>query len=61
MLVISRRIGDWIIIDNDIHVRIIAVRGNVVRLGIDAPPSVLVDREEIHRQRVSFDEQPMHR
>ncbi|NOX30060.1 MAG: carbon storage regulator CsrA [Actinobacteria bacterium] len=52
MLVLSRRKGEAVIIGNDITVRIIDVRGDQVRVGIDAPRSVSVHREEVFRQVV---------
>ena len=51
MLVLTRRLGEGIVIDNDICVKIISVRGERVRLGITAPRFVTVDREEIHERR----------
>ena len=49
MLILTRRIGETIVIgDNKIKVSIHGVRGNQVRLSIDAPRDVIVDREEIH-------------
>ena len=54
MLVLSRRVGEEIVIDGDIRVTIVAVRGDRVRVGITAPPSVPVDRQEIHQRRVEF-------
>lgn len=51
MLVLSRRIGEEIVIDEHIRVVVIEVRGERVRLGICAPPSVTVDRGEIHERR----------
>ena len=51
MLVLSRRIGEEIVIDGDIRVKIIAVSGGRVRIGISAPAAVMVDRKEIHDQR----------
>jgi carbon storage regulator len=56
MLVLSRKVGEKIIIDGCITVMIVAVNGNTVRLGITAPPEVRIDREEIHRQRMEFAE-----
>jgi carbon storage regulator len=57
MLVLTRRIGEAIVIDGDIRVTVVSVKGDKVRLGVDAPDSVRVDREEIHerRQRVEPD------
>jgi len=56
MLVLTRRLGDEIIIDGRIRVRITAVKGDRVRIGIEAPPEVSVDREEVHRRRQGFAE-----
>jgi carbon storage regulator len=52
MLVLSRRVGETLIIDGDIEVTVVAVQGDRVRLGIKAPPAVRVDRQEIHQRRV---------
>ena len=54
MLVLSRKIGESIIIDGDITVTVVAVNGNKVRIGISAPPDVTVDREEVHVRRQEF-------
>jgi carbon storage regulator len=50
MLVLSRRIGESIIIGDDIVVTVLDVRGDVVRVGIAAPRSVRVHREEVYRE-----------
>ena len=47
MLVLSRRVGEQLIIGGDIVLTVIEVRGDGVRLGIDAPRSVRVHRAEI--------------
>jgi carbon storage regulator len=47
MLVLSRRIGEDIVIAGNIRVRVIEVRGQRVRLGITAPVSVSVARQEL--------------
>jgi carbon storage regulator len=47
MLVLSRRVGEEIVIDGTIHIRVVAVQGNRVRLGITAPPEVPVHRQEV--------------
>lgn len=47
MLVLSRREGQSIMIGNDIVVTVIEVRGDHVRIGIDAPRSITVHREEV--------------
>ena len=51
MLVLTRRVDETIVINGDIHVTVVAIRGDQVRLGITAPPSVRVDRQEIHERR----------
>jgi carbon storage regulator len=51
MLVLSRKVGEEIIIDGVIRVRIVDVGGGKVRLGITAPPDVTIDRQEIHEKK----------
>lgn len=57
MLVLSRRKDESIIIGDDIKVMVIEIRAKDVRLGIDAPQSVTVHREEVYhaiqRQKVA--------
>jgi len=50
VLVLSRRTGESVIIGDDIVVTVLEVRGDVVRVGIDAPRSVRVHREEVYRE-----------
>jgi carbon storage regulator len=47
MLVLSRKIGESLVIANEIVVRVLEVKGHRVRLGIQAPPDVDVWREEL--------------
>ena len=56
MLVLTRKVGEKVVIDGCITVTVVAVDGNKIRLGITAPPDVRIDREEIHRQRMEFAE-----
>jgi carbon storage regulator len=50
MLVLTRRKGQTLIIGNNINVTISDIKGNQVRLGINAPKEVSVNREEIQRK-----------
>ncbi len=50
MLVLSRRSNESIVIGGDVVVTILEIRGDQVRLGIDAPRSVTVHREEVHAE-----------
>lgn len=47
MLILTRRIGERVKIDKDITITVLGVRGNQIRLGVDAPQDVEVHREEI--------------
>lgn len=47
MLVLSRRLGESIVIGDDIVITVLEVRGDVVRVGVDAPRSVQVRRQEL--------------
>ncbi|WP_207285734.1 MULTISPECIES: carbon storage regulator CsrA [unclassified Pseudomonas] len=50
MLVLSRVVGEMISIGDDISVRIVAVNGNTVRFGVDAPQNVNVHRAEVYKR-----------
>ncbi len=51
MLVLTRKIGESVVIAGNIRVVITDIRGEKVRLGIAAPTGVIVDRAEIHERR----------
>ena len=53
MLVLTRRIGEQLIIADDIVVTVLAMEGNKVRIGITAPSSVQVDRQDVHERRLA--------
>lgn len=50
MLILTRRVGETLNIGDDISVTVLGVRGNQVRLGVDAPKNVAVHREEIYQK-----------
>ena len=47
MLILTRRVGEAVMIGDDITVTVLRVKGNQVRIGVNAPKSVSVQREEI--------------
>ena len=48
MLVLSRKLNESIVIDDDIVITVVEIRGDKVRLGIQAPREVPVHRSEVH-------------
>ena len=56
MLILTRRISESVIIGDNVKITVLGVKGNQVRLGIDAPKDVSVHREEIYNRIQS--EQP---
>jgi carbon storage regulator len=52
MLVITRKIGETIVIDGNIRVTVVAHQGGKIRLGIEAPEYVSVDRQEVHDRKM---------
>lgn len=53
MLVLSRKVGEEIVIGDNIRIKVVESRGGKVRIGIVAPEDVVVDRQEIHERRSS--------
>jgi len=51
VLVLSRMVGQVVVIDERVRVKVVGVRAGRVRLGITAPESVRVDRQEVHDRR----------
>jgi carbon storage regulator len=53
MLVLTRGVGEEVVIGDNIRVQVISIQGSRVRIGIDAPSEVTVDRAEIHLRRMA--------
>ena len=50
MLILTRRVGETVMIGNEVTVTVLGVKGNQVRVGVTAPRSVAVHREEIYER-----------
>jgi len=59
MLILTRRVGESVVIGDDVTVTVLGVKGNQVRIGVDAPREVSVHREEIFERIQQENENPV--
>ncbi|WP_253382431.1 carbon storage regulator CsrA [unidentified bacterial endosymbiont] len=59
MLILTRRVGETLMIGDEVTVTVLGVKGNQVRIGVNAPKEVSVHREEIY-QRIQAEKQHQH-
>jgi carbon storage regulator len=57
MLILTRRVGETLMIGDNISVTVLGVKGNQVRIGVNAPKDVSIHREEIYRRILDEKEQ----
>jgi len=57
VLILTRRVGESIVVGDDIVLTVFEVRGDAVRIGIDAPKSVRVNRKEVYEEIQRSNEQ----
>jgi carbon storage regulator len=57
MLILTRRVGETLMVGDEVTVTVLGVKGNQVRIGINAPKDVAVHREEIY-QRIKREQNP---
>jgi carbon storage regulator len=53
MLVLTRGVGEELVIGDNIRVQVVSIQGGRVRIGIEAPPEITVDRAEICLRRIA--------
>jgi carbon storage regulator len=53
MLILSRRTNESVRIGADVIITVVGFSGNQIRLGITAPPNVVIDREEVHQRKLA--------
>lgn len=59
MLVLTRKCGESIIIDNNIKITVLKTQGQQTRIGIEAPPEIAVHREEIYQRITEYSQIPV--
>ncbi len=61
MLILSRKVGESIVIDGRITVKVIRLEGDVLKLGITAPPEVPVHRQEVYEEILNSNQEALMR
>ncbi|HBO6270189.1 carbon storage regulator CsrA [Pseudomonas aeruginosa] len=61
MLILTRRVGETLMVGDDVTVTVLGVKGNQVRIGVNAPKEVAVHRKEIYQRiQKEKDQEPNH-
>ncbi|HEJ2669796.1 TPA: carbon storage regulator CsrA [Pseudomonas aeruginosa] len=61
MLILTRRVGETLMVGDDVTVTVLGVKGKQVRIGVNAPKEVAVHREEIYQRiQKEKDQEPNH-